>query len=111
VIVVDELDRARICFCAVPNGGYALTPQAGKRMVAAGLRSGCPDLLIFDPPPLAPEFIGTALEMKRVDGDKPSEAQQDWLIKLAARGWKTGVAYGAVEALRFLASLGYRVPR
>ncbi len=76
-----------------------------------GMQPGFPDLLIFDPPPAGPEFIGVALEMKEPNGRDASEAQQDWLIALAARGWKTNVCFGAVEALRWLAELGYRVPR
>lgn len=108
--LVEWLDLGGVKFCAVPNGGYALSPQAGKRLKLAGLRKGFPDLLIFDAPPNAPEFVGVAIEMKEPNGDAPTEDQQDWLIALAARGWKTAVCYGAVEALKLLSSLGYRVP-
>jgi hypothetical protein len=80
------------------------------RMVAAGLSKGFPDLLIFDAPPLAPEFVGVAVEMKRADGGTVSPEQQDWHVALAARGWKVKVCAGAVDALAWLASLGYRVP-
>jgi hypothetical protein len=108
--VVTWLRRGEVVFCAVPNGYHATSPQAAQRMVDAGLESGVPDLLIFDPPPNRPEFIGAAVEMKRIGGDKPTNEQQDWLIKLAARGWITHTCYGAAEALTWLASLGYRVP-
>lgn len=109
--LVRWLELGGVSFCAVANGGYALSIQAGKRMKAAGVRKGFPDLLIFDAPPNAPEFIGVAIEMKRADGKgRTTDEQQDWLIALAARGWKTKVCHGAADALRFLSSLGYRVP-
>jgi hypothetical protein len=110
VVVVHWLRLAKILHCAIPNGGYALSPQAGKRMVDAGLSTGAPDLLIFDPPPTCPGNKGTAVEMKRVGGDKPTPEQCAWHEALAARGWVVVVAYGAAEALRELARLGYRVP-
>lgn len=78
---------------------------------AEGMQPGFPDMLIFDAPPADDAFIGVAIEMKRADGKgKVTELQQDWLIALAARGWKTKVCHGAVDAMRFLASLGYRLP-
>lgn len=110
VRVVKWLRSSGIAHCAVPNGGYALTPQAGARMVAAGLSKGFPDLLIFDAPPKAPEFVGAAVEMKRVDGGTVSPEQEAWLIALSARGWAVRVCNGAADALAWLASLGYRVP-
>jgi hypothetical protein len=110
VRVVHWLRVGGILHCAVPNGGYALSPLAGRRMVEAGLSKGAPDLLIFDSPPNAPGNRGVAVEMKRVGGDKPTPEQLDWHAKLAERGWVVVVAYGAGEALRELARLGYRVP-
>ncbi len=103
------LRAADILHCAIPNGARTSMTMA-KRLKAEGMSAGAPDLLIFDAPPAAPEFIGAALELKHPGGRKPSEEQQDWLIALAARGWMTRVCYGAAEALRWLAELGYRVP-
>lgn len=110
VRVVHWLTRARVEFCAVPNGGYALSVQAGMRMKAAGLRAGFPDLLIFDAPPNRPDCVGVAVEMKRADGGRVTEEQERWHVALAARGWAVKVCAGAAEALAWLASLGYRVP-
>lgn len=110
VIVVAQLRLAKILHCAVPNGGYALSAQAGKRMVDAGLSAGAPDLVVFDSPPSAPGNRGVAIEMKRVGGAKPSPEQQQWHADLEARGWIVLVCYGAIQALNELARLGYRVP-
>ena len=79
-------------------------------MVAAGLSKGAPDLLVFDSPPNAPGNRGVAIEMKRVGGDKPSPEQRAWHADLQSRGWVVLVCYGASDALRELARLGYRVP-
>lgn len=111
VDVVRWLRAAGILHCAIPNGGYALSPQAGARMVAAGLSSGAPDLMIFDSPPVAPGNRGVAIEMKRIGGAKPSPEQQQWHADLEARGWVVLVCYGAAAALYELSRLGYRVPR
>lgn len=109
--VVRWLRAAGILFAAIPNGGYALSPQAGARMVKAGLSKGAPDLMLFDSPPSAPGNRGVAIEMKRVGGEKPSPEQLAWHVELEARGWVVLVCYGAAEALRELARLGFRVPR
>lgn len=79
-------------------------------MVAAGLSKGMPDLLIFDSPVNAPGNRGVAIEMKRVGGAKPTPEQLAWHADLQARGWVVLVCYGASDALRELARLGYRVP-
>lgn len=110
VVVVRYLRAAGILHCAIPNGGYALSPQAGARMVAAGLSKGAPDLILFESPPNAPGNRGVAIEMKRVGGEKPAPEQLAWHVELEARGWVVLVCYGAVEALTELKRLGYRVP-
>jgi hypothetical protein len=110
VEVVRWLRAADITFCASANAAKRSAALAAM-LKAAGMQAGFPDLMIFDAPPLAPEFIGVAIEMKRADGKgRVSDEQQGWLIALAARGWKTKVCHGAADALRFLSSLGYRVP-
>ncbi len=109
VEVVRWLRAARICFAAIPNGARTSISVA-RRLKAEGLEAGAPDLLIFDAPPTAPDLRGVALEMKAPDAGKPSPEQLAWQEKLAARGWKTLVCYGAAEAFEALGKLGYRVP-
>ena len=107
--VVKHLRTAKIRFCAIPNAGKRPRGQ-GARMVAEGLEAGVPDLLIFDPPPNLKGRKGVAIEMKAIDGKKPSDEQFHWLSSLVALGWETKIAFGAQEALSWLNSLGYRVP-
>ncbi len=110
VRVVHWLEAADYLLCSIPNEAKRSVVVAAM-LKAAGLRKGAPDLLVFDPPPTKPEFVGAALQMKQPNAPKKvPEEQEDWLIKLAARGWATKVAWSAVEALNWLASLGYRVP-
>jgi hypothetical protein len=110
VIVARWLRAARVTFTAVPNAALRSVIVAAM-LKAEGMQAGFPDLLVFDAPPLRPEFIGAAIEMKRADGKgKATDEQQDWLIALAARGWATKVCHGAAAALGWLKELGYRVP-
>lgn len=108
VEVVQWLERAGILFCSVPNGGHR-HPTVARKLVAEGVRSGVPDLLIFTPPPFA-ETRGVAVEMKQADGGRVTNAQADWHQSLTAAGWTVIVAHGAAEALTALNRLGYRVP-
>lgn len=108
--VVRELKRARILFCAVPNGG-ARRGREARRLKQEGVQAGVPDLLIFDAPPAHPGKVGVALEMKRRDG-RPSdvrEEQQEWLQALEARGWVVMVGYGRDDALGKLQGAGFDV--
>lgn len=110
-IVAECLRNAGILFCAIPNGART-SMSVAKRLKAEGLEAGAPDLLIFDPPPVFRGEIprGVAVEMKAPKGGKPSPAQILWQRRLEERGWVALVCYGADEALKELARLGYRVP-
>ncbi len=121
-MVVRELLRAKILFNAQSNG-LPLSKRAAVAAVKAGLVAGCPDLLIFDPPPNHPGRVGCALEMKtealRPKTDRAGRwsgakvHQKIWLDDLDARGWLCFVGYGAQDAIEKLASAGYpvKVPR
>lgn len=110
-LVVECLRMAGILFCAVPNGART-SMSVAKRLKAEGLEAGAPDLLIFDPPTAFTAIVprGVAIEMKAPHGAKPSKAQSEWQRRLTESGWISLVCYGADEALRELARLGYKVP-
>lgn len=108
VVVARALDFAKILYCAVPNGGHR-HPTVAKKLVDEGVKSGVPDLLIFDAPPRS-EARGVAVEMKRAGGGRVTNEQAKWHEALRAQGWIVIVAHGAAEALTALNRLGYRVP-
>ena len=104
------LDKRKVCHAAVPNAGLR-TKRAGARMKAEGLKTGFPDLLIFDPPPALEGrgVVGIAIELKRRSGGSLGPLQQVWLDKLKVRGWHTLVAHGCQEAIKALRELGYDI--
>jgi hypothetical protein len=102
-----QLTLAGLCFCAVPNGGLR-DKRTAKMLSLSGVRAGVPDLLIFDPPP-GGGYVGTAIELKRIKGGRPTARQKRWLEELQKRGWLTFVAHGSRAALVRLRQEGYRV--
>lgn len=105
-VVADWLDLHKIKWCHVPNGSFKSKAAAGI-FKALGLKSGIPDILIFDPPPNAPGRAGMAIEMKRVKGGTVSPEQKEWLSALEQRNWITQVCKGATEAIKTLEIFGY----
>ena len=109
------LDKLGLLWCHVPNSGHGNYGKQGAirgaRLRAEGLKSGCPDALIFDSPPTPrktnPNCKGLAIELKRVKGGKVSEAQERWLSALRERNWEAVVCKGFDEALIVLKELGY----
>ena len=106
--LVRWLRRHRLVFCHVPNGGLRRKSEA-RKLKAMGTQPGVPDILVFSPPP-GGEFVGAAIELKRIGGGKVSAAQRGWIDRLGACGWATFVAAGHTEAERWLSSLGYTTP-
>lgn len=103
-----KLDRAGLRWCHVPNGGRR-DRREGRNLRAQGVKAGVPDVLLFERPPLDSRAVGVALELKRENG-RPSDVrpnQREWLQALSERGWRTHVAYGCDDAVRFLRGLGY----
>lgn len=91
-VVARVLDAAGVLWCHVPNGQLRDPVVAGK-LVAAGVKAGVPDVLIFD------SFDRNyALELKRVGG-RLSPDQARWIAELERRGWRVAVAHGTTEAL------------
>lgn len=105
VALARSLDKARLRWCHVPNGGKR-DARTAELMRASGVKSGVPDVLVFDPPPALDKARGVALELKARGGALGPE-QREWLSALGALGWVTIVAWGAADAERQLRGLGY----
>lgn len=101
--VVAELRRAKVLFCAVPNGGTRDKREAIS-LKRGGLQKGAPDLLVFDTP-RGSSVPGVAIEMKRKRGGRLAPEQEDFLKALSERGWLTFVCRGSDEALAVLRGL------
>ena len=102
------LDRYRICYTHVPMGG-ARDRRQGATLRAMGAKPGVPDYLIFTPPPSpsGKKLRGVAVEMKRRDGGRLSDAQHEMANNLGRCGWLVIVAHGAEDAVERLRALGY----
>lgn len=88
---------------AVPNGGYRKKGER-FRLQAEGQKSAVPDVLI---PRRIGDYVGVALEFKRVDG-KASDVRKDQreaLARFRDQGWYAAVAFGCEAALSILAEL------
>ena len=104
IIVADWLNAKGIMFIHTPNEGRR-SWATGKKLKRMGMRKGVPDFLIFDKPMVfAP---GAALELKALDGARPSEEQLGFLDRLDERGWLIHWCRGADAAIEWLESLGY----
>jgi hypothetical protein len=105
-IVCEYLDLCRAIYCHVPNGGKRSKIEAAI-FKGLGVKPGVPDLLIFDPPPRFPDYVGVALELKREKGGRLSDEQAEWLEKLRLRGWMAEHHAGSNAAIDWLESLGF----
>lgn len=106
IIVADWLNAKGIMFIHTPNEGRR-SWATGKKLKRMGMKKGVPDFLIFDPPSTLGLMAGTALELKALDGNKPSPEQLEFLYGLDKRGWLTGWCRGADAAIKWLEGLGY----
>lgn len=104
--LAELLDSLRLLWCHVPNEGKR-KPQYQAKLKRLGLKSGVPDVIIFDPPPNCHNAKGAAMELKRVKGGKLSSNQESWLAELKNNGWKTAVCKGLDEAINKLKEWGY----
>lgn len=80
----------------------------GALQVGQGVKTGLPDILIFEAPPSTPEARGVAIELKTEIGS-PSPDQKRWLAALSARGWVATVERGTDAFLARLRALGWDV--
>lgn len=105
-VIATLLDYLGVLWCHVPNGGHRSKGVAGQ-LKAQGVKTGVPDILIFDPPPNVPGAVGAAIEMKRRKKGHVSNDQKKWLDELKARNWATAVCHGEEQARQQLRDWGY----
>lgn len=83
----------------VPNGEYR-DMNTARRLAAAGVRGGYPDLLLDVP---RGPYHGLRIELKRRDGGSGvSRVQAAWLHALREQGYAVCVAHGAHAAVAAL---------
>ena len=84
--VARYLDVLGVLWCHVANERKT-SKLRGGRLKKAGVKSGVPDCLIFEP---SGEYCGLAIELK-VGYNKPSPAQIQFMLDMEKRGWKTAI--------------------
>lgn len=89
--------RPGLFFAHVANAGMADNKIRGGILQGQGVRKGWPDYILDLP---LGRFHGFRLELKAIDGDKPTQEQLDTLARLEAVGFKCAVAWGFDEARR-----------
>lgn len=97
---VHKLDE-RLLFC-IPNASR-LTDGGRVYKWKEGLRAGVPDLMLAivrDDIGIHLQFAGLFIEMKRIGGDKPTQAQQEYHALLQAQGYRVLTCFGAAEAIK-----------
>jgi len=105
--VAVYLDARRLLWNHSPQQG-AVSYDRRVKLAKMGARAGVPDVMIFERPPLRPDAIGVAIELKRAKQPAPVTPEQRWwLEQLDERGWVTAVCRGAAEAIRLLQALGW----
>jgi hypothetical protein len=80
---------------AVPNWIGVRTVKQGARLKAEGRKAGVLDMWL---PVRRAIYPGLAIELK-VQGNRPSAEQQDWIKHLIREGWRVVVAYGSEKAI------------
>ena len=78
----------------IPNGGKRNALEAA-RLKREGVKAGVSDIHL---PVARGGYHGLWIEMKALDGDKPTQAQQDWLDSMNSEGHFATACYGAKEA-------------
>ena len=91
--VVQYCDWHKIPVYHIPNGGKRNRREA-VNLKRQGVRAGVPDLCI--PVPMG-SYHGLYIELK-VDKNKTTQNQDDWLELLNKNGYKAVVCYGFDEA-------------
>lgn len=92
ILCASYLDLKGITWCHCPNEIRA-KPQYMAKRKKMGVKSGVPDILIFDG---LKGYKGFAIELK-VGYNKSSDKQIQWLDRLEKIGWKVLVTYSFEE--------------
>ena len=108
ITVAHWLTLHGVFFIHVPNEGKR-SWATGKKLKRMGMKKGVVDFLIFDPPPNRETVssIGTVMELKALDGKKPTDAQIDFMSEMETRGYAIGCFFGSDAAIKWLEALGY----
>lgn len=88
------LTNRGIKFYAIPNGGKR-SLQEGLKFKRSGVQPGVPDIAIPLP---SGSYHGLYIELKRIEGGKLSDSQQEWITFLNDKGYYAQVAYGFDQA-------------
>jgi hypothetical protein len=108
--VYDDWNRAQRWrypwLVAVPNGAD-VSDGNRMRLVAEGLRSGFPDLIMPAPSDI---FYGLALELKHPDRAKLRDSQACWFDRLRDYGWRCEMVTSVDQGLAIISDyLGVRI--
>lgn len=81
----------------VPNGGKRNLSEA-KRLKAAGVKSGVPDLFL---PVARGKWFGLFIEMK-YGKNTTTKNQKEWIADLTEQGYRVEVCYGWEQASKII---------
>ena len=90
----SNLDERLKCYFAVPNQGQR-SFGAYKHFEKEGFQAGVADILGLV---ASGKYHGHVIEMKR-RGNKPTEAQIEFLRRCEVQGYKVNICYSADEAM------------
>ncbi len=86
--VARYLDVLGVLWCHVANERKTSRIKGG-RLKKAGVKSGVPDCLVFEP---SGDYCGLAIELK-VGRNKPSDTQIQFMLDMEKKGWKTAICW------------------
>jgi len=95
--VAQYLDLRGVLWCHVANERRT-SIQSGVRLKKKGVKSGVPDVLIFNP---NCHYSGLAIELK-IKPNKVSANQKVWLESLKPMRWRTEVCYSLDEVIELV---------
>lgn len=90
-----------VYFIHVPNEGKR-NRFTGAQLRRMGMTKGVVDFLIFDPPPLMPMSIGAVMELKAIDGRKPTDEQYKFMSEMGVRRYANSWWKGADDCIQWL---------
>lgn len=98
-----------------PANERKCTPRQGGLLKRCGVKSGVPDVLIFQSWQKettknewtnVDQYSGCAIELK-YGKNKPTANQLEWLHQLSKAGWYTDIAYSMADVVAILEKCGY----